>query len=423
MAPDGTAHVVDGVPTGPGSEGRPLSVLALTKSTGGTAFYNRIVLEGLMRTRPGAFDSHTLCLSEQADAYARDLQGLGLSAEAFAMSRYGIDPMGDLRVVRRVGRLLRGRGADVVICHGSKAGFIGRAVGARLGVPVIYCQASLPFQRRIQGWKAPLYGAFELGARLFRGHIVALTESARSATLRARLSAPARIDVIRTGIDVERFRPRGRRDAVVAEFGLDPARPVVGWIGRLEKQKAPLDLVAAIERVAARRPDAQFAVAGEGRLDGAVRARLEGAGLSGRVRLLPWQSDPARTYEGFDIMAMTSLWEGLPLTLLEAMASGAVPASTDVDGCTEVVEDGVSGRLVGPADPDAMAGALDDLLDRHADGRLAAMRAAARRRVVARYSRDRMVAEWAALIERIAAGAGRSDAPSPRAGLPTGAAG
>ena len=384
--------------------GRPVSVLCLTKSTGGTALYNRTLVEGLDRAR---FDTFTLCLSERADDYAAGLLARGLRAEPFAMSRYSIDPAGDLRVLRRALSLVREREVDVILCHGTKAGFIGRAVGAATGVPAIYRQASLPFLRRIQGRRAPVYGALELMARAFGGHIIALTDHAREATLRARLIAPDRISVIRTGIDTGRFRPRGRRAEVVAGFGLDPARPVVGWIGRLEPQKGPLDYVSALERVVPRHPDAQFVMAGEGRLDAEVRSRLDWAGLSGRVRLLPWQSDPARAYEGFDVLAMSSLWEGLPLTLLEAMATGCVPVSTDVDGCADVIEDGTSGRLVPAGDPAAMAAALDDVLGR-AD--LGAMRAQARRRVETVFARDRMIVEWAELLERMRR---RRGAPGP----------
>ena len=378
---------------------RPLSVLALTKSTGGTAFYNRTVLDGLARLGGGGrFESHTLCLSEEAEAYAASLRARGLSAETFPMSRYSVDPGGDLRVLRRAVALVRERGVDVVVSHGSKAGFLARLAGAITGVPAVYRRVSMPFQRRVEGSKAPLYRLLEMAGRTFGGHVVTLTEDARAVTLRAGLARPDRISVIRTGIDLDRFRPRGRRDAVVAGWGLDPARPVVGWIGRFEPQKAPLDHVEALGLVAPRHPGAQFAMAGAGRLEGAVRERAAALGLSGRIRFLPWQPDPAEAYEGFDVLAMSSLWEGLPLTLLEAMASGAVPVATAVDGCPEVVVPGESGLLVPPGDPRALARALDDLLARPD---LDAMRRAARLRVETAFAQGRMIEEWAGLLERL----------------------
>lgn len=375
-----------------------IPVLALTKSTGGIALYHRMLVAAL---DPARFRIHTLCLSENGPAYATDLQALGHTAEAIPMARYSIDPTGDLRVMRHVRDAARRQKAAVILCHGSKAGYIGRAVGRFAGIPSVYCQASLPFLRRVQGRKAPVYWALEYAARGFGGQIVALTEAARNATITHHLAAPDRISVIRTGIDTERFRPRGRRDQVVADLGLDPARPVIGWLGRLEPQKDPECFVRALGPLLQAHPAVQVVIAGEGRLHPEIAARLAGDGLTDRVRLLPWQTDPARTLEGFDLFAMSSRWEGLPLTLLEAMASGCIPVSTDVDGCAEVIEDGVSGRLVPAERPDRMAAALGDLLAGQADW--PQMAQAARARVDTCFNRARMIAEWGDLLARLAA--------------------
>jgi len=130
---------------------------------------------------------------------------------------------------------------------------------------------------------------------------------------------------------------------------------------------------------------------------------LQTSKLLANVRLLPWQNDPGRAYQAMDIFAMSSLWEGLPLTLLEAMASGCAPVSTTVDGCSEAIETGVSGLLVPPGSPAAMAAALDDLLS--SPDRRRAFAAAARQRVLELFDRRRMVREWEALLsEQASAG-------------------
>lgn len=386
-----------------------IKILALTKATGGIAFYNRMLLAAL---DPGRFESHTICLSDNAEAYAAALQAEGLSAEPFAMARYRIRPGGDLRVLRHVLKTARSRQADLLLCHGSKAGFIGRAAGRFLGLPAIYRQASMPFLRRVQGGKAPLYWGLEHLAGRFGGRLVAITEHARRETLARRVVKPGAIRVIRTGIDTARFRPRGIRAAVAAEFGLDPARPVVGWLGRLEPQKAPLDYLAALRIAAPLHPAAQFVIAGEGSLQGAVEQQLASGGLPGNVRLLPWQNDPAHAFQAMDIFAMSSLWEGLPLTLLEAMACGCAPVSTAVDGCSEAVAHGESGLLVPPGDPAAMAAALDSLLADPAHRRACAQ--AARQRVQALFDRKRMVREWETLLEdEVQASGGAAAIPPP----------
>lgn len=365
---------------------KKIRILALTKSTGGIAFYNKMLLSALDQNR---FESHTICLSEGADAYAAELKAVGLSAEVFAMARYRIDPLGDLSVLRYVLKVARAHEADVLICHGSKAGFIGRTAGCILGRPAIYRQASMPFLKRVQGRKAPAYWALEKIGGWFGGKLVAITDYARQETLRNRLVPRDAIQVIRTGVDTDRFRPAGRRETAAEQLGLDAARPIVGWFGRLEPQKAPLDYVAALRRVAPNHPEAQFVMAGEGNLRAEVEHSLRGLR---NVHLLPWQTDLETVFQAVDIYVLSSLWEGLPLTLLQAMSSGCVPVSTTVDGCAEVIETGTSGLLVPPGAPDEMAAALDNLLS--SSERRSGMALAARKRVLDLFDRRQMVREW-----------------------------
>lgn len=375
-----------------------IPILSLTKSTGGIAIYHRSLVAGFA---PDHFAIHTLCLSDNADDFAAELTTLGHSAEAVPMARYRVDIRGDLRVARLAVRQARARGARVILCHGSKAGLIGRAVGWALGIPTVYCQASLPFLPRIQGRKASFYRLVEQGARLFGGHIVALTEGARALSLKHGIAAPHRISVIRSGIDVARFAARGRRAQVRADLGLDPLAPLVLWMGRFETQKAPEIFLAAAVTLCARLPDAQVVVVGEGSQHAQMAATILASPHRARIRLLPWQPDPSALMEATDIICLSSRWEGLPLVLLEAMAIGAVPVSTAVDGCIEVIEDGKCGRLVPADDAPALAAALiETLCNRNA---LAAMSVAAVERVRRDFSVDRMMAEWTATLVELAA--------------------
>ncbi|MBE9639282.1 glycosyltransferase [Salipiger mangrovisoli] len=378
---------------------RQISLLALTKSTGGIALYNKLLLTELRRI---GVRSHTLCLSENSEAYAADLNRRGLGAEPVDMARYSIDLGGDARVLRRVIAASREQDADVIVCHGSKSGFIGRAAGRITGRPVVYRQASMPFQRRVQGAKAPLYWALDFAARGFGGHVVTLTDAARQETLKARLMPPERVSVIRTGVDVERFRPAADRAEARRVMGLDPDRPVVGWMGRIEPQKAPLDYVEALRDLVARYPHVQFVLAGEGRLQPEVEHALAVAGLAGAVRMLGWQSDPVAALQAFDVYVLSSHWEGLPITLLEAMACGCCCISTDVDGCSDALEDGVSGRLVGAGDTAGLARALNSVLhDPDLRNRYAS---AGRHRAVTLFDKETMVAKWVELLSKLTAG-------------------
>lgn len=378
---------------------RQISLLALTKSTGGIALYNKLLLTELRRI---GVRSHTLCLSENAEAYAADLAKRGLGAEPVEMARYSIDPRGDARVLRRVVSASREHAADVIVCHGSKSGFIGRAAGRLTGRPVVYRQASMPFQRRVQGAKAPLYWALDFAARGFGGHIVTLTDYARQQTLAAKLMSADRISVIRTGVDVARFKPATDRAAARAALGLDPDRPwSAGW-GGWSRRRPRSTMCTHCATSWRAHPHVQFVMAGEGRMEREVAQALSAAGLSERVKMLGWQSDPVRALQAFDVYVLSSHWEGLPITLLEAMASGCCCISTDVDGCSDALEDGISGRLVSAGDTGALGQALEgvlqdpDLRERYAE--------AGRHRAVTLFDKETMVAKWVELLSSLTAG-------------------
>ncbi len=376
---------------------KPMPVLALTKSTGGLAVYHRSLVAGLSADE---FAIHTLCLSDNAAEFATELAALGHTAEAVPMARYRIDLRGDLRVARHLVQVARACGARVILCHGSKAGLIGRAVGWAIGIPVVYCQASLPFLRRVQGRKAVAYRLIERAARLFGGHVVALTEEAQSMSLRYGIARLGRISVIRTGIDVNRFAASGRRAAVRARLGITGTAPVVLWMGRFEAQKAPEVFLDAAEILCSRMLDAEVIFVGEGVQATELATRIAAGPYGRRIRLLPWQADPASLMEATDVLCLSSRWEGLPLVLLEAMAIGAVPVSTAVDGCAEVIEEGISGRLVPADDPAALAEALIQTLSDRV--RLAAMSAAAVGRVKRDFSAERMLGDWRRLLLNLA---------------------
>lgn len=371
----------------------PVPVLALTKSTGGIALYHKALVAGLSAQE---FSIHTLCLSDNAEAYASDLRGLGQGAEAVAMARYRLDPLGDLAVYRFGLGVARRMGARIILCHGSKPGFIGRAIGWRLGIPAVYCQASTPFLPRVQGLRAPFYLMLEYLARGFGGRIVALTETARRISLAHRLASPQSISVIRTGIDAKSFSPQGRKAAIRARLGLPDAATVILWMGRFERQKAPDLFLEALARVMPGRGELHVLMVGEGSQAADLNARCKALPDAARLHILPWQAEPDQMMEASDILCLSSRWEGLPLVLIEAMAMGLAPVSTAVDGCAEVIEAGRNGWLVPPEDAGALAEALAQAAD---DGAArACVAAAARARVTRDFSQDRMLGDWRALL-------------------------
>ncbi|MEM9555764.1 MAG: glycosyltransferase [Acidobacteriota bacterium] len=233
--------------------------------------------------------------------------------------------------------------------------------------------------------------------RLTRGwadRVVAVSEAVRTELLATEGIDPAKVVVIQNGIDLDRFRSGGDRDTARARFGLPPSAPLVGAVGRFHGPKGLVHLIDAFARLVARRDDdssphaAQLVLAGDGPDAERLRHRVTGHRLDHRVRFLGYLEDPSALYPALDVYALPSLAEGSPNALLEAMGSGCAAVASAVGGVPEALTDGEHGLLVPPADPDALATALERLLGDDALRRRLAT--AARRRVEDEFSLDVM---------------------------------
>jgi len=200
---------------------------------------------------------------------------------------------------------------------------------------------------------------------------------------------PARIVTVENGIDTNRFAPDvaplPRR-----AFGIADGALVFGAAMRLTEQKNPLQLVDAFARVAAAQPHAVLAIAGDGALRDALRAHADALGVGARVHLLGACPAPERFYTMIDVFVLASLYEGLPLALLEAMAAGRRLAVTRVGQVGDVLA-GLDVTPVAAGDPDALAAAM------LAAAAHAGPSAPLRRRVEERYSVRRMARDYARL--------------------------
>jgi glycosyltransferase involved in cell wall biosynthesis len=213
------------------------------------------------------------------------------------------------------------------------------------------------------------------------------------------LRVPRRVQVIHNGIDGERF-VAAERDGVRRELGLGDAF-VVGTAAVLTRQKGLFHLLEAARLVKAADPGIRFVVAGDGPLRAELEARARTLGVDDVVRFVGYRRDVPELLAALDLHVMPSLWEGLPLALLEALASGKPIVATRVGGNPEVVEDGVNGLVVPPADPAAIARAV--LALRRDPAARARMQAANLERFARRFSVGAMTAAhlraYRALVE------------------------
>jgi sugar transferase (PEP-CTERM/EpsH1 system associated) len=207
-----------------------------------------------------------------------------------------------------------------------------------------------------------------------------------------------RISLIYNGVDSEKFCPNSSRRILPEDFAPQGAF-VVGTMGRLEPVKDQVTLARAVCRIVQLRPELKnilrLVIAGDGSLKGEILETLAQARLSELAWLPGFLNDCAQLYRCFDVFVLPSLREGISNTLLEAMASENPVVGTDVGGTGEIVLNGQTGKLIPPADPEALAHSIlayvDDPSERLAHGR------AGRVRVLANFSLKAMIEKYGAL--------------------------
>ncbi len=195
----------------------------------------------------------------------------------------------------------------------------------------------------------------------------------------------------------EEERPEARR--LRAEMRVGFARPLLVAVGRLEEQKGHLVLLEAASRLRALGLDFVLAVAGQGSLAGELAERARQLGLEERIRWMGQLEEPGPLLLAADVFVLPSRWEGMPLTLLEAMARGRAVVASGVGGVPEVVVDGVNGLLVPPGDPEVLTQALGRLCRAPAERELLGEEAA--ETVRSTYTWERVVEGFEAVYDEV----------------------
>ncbi len=328
-----------------------------------------------------------------ADGELRSAMAADGIATTWLPTRDGIKPGLGLELARH----LRARRIDVLHSHHLGPFLYGTLAAALSRVPHVHTEHSVELydvrRRRV---------AARIMPRL--AHVVGVTPAI--ADWRRRELGGPEIDVIPNGVPIPDALPTADdRASARALAGAEDAGPdgfVVGCVARLAPEKDHATLLEAFAKVVTLRPDARLVLVGDGECRAALTARAERADLVGRVLLLGERHDLDRLYPGFDLAALASTREGLPLAVLEAMGHGQAVVATAVGGLPGLLADG-GGVTVSPGDPDALAAAI---LDYAADpARRARDGEAARRLAETRYGLDAMTSRYVELYERVAGGA------------------
>jgi glycosyltransferase involved in cell wall biosynthesis len=274
-----------------------------------------------------------------------------------------ISPVNDRRAVRELIHYFQSNKTDVVHTHSAKAGAVGRIAAHRSGVPaIIHTFHGFPFHNFQSRARRAAYISIErrLGRLTHEFHAIGDTVAAEA--IRLGIATPERVRVVASAIEtgIVPTSPE-RRSQARRILGVDDTTPLVGTVGRLDFQKAPLDMIRAI--AAMQRDDVHLMWVGGGPLMDEALQLIERSGLSDRIKLLGERRDVPRILPAFDVFAMSSLYEGIPCAVIEAMSCGIPVAATAVNGVPEVVKHRKTGLLARPGEPETLARAIEMILD------------------------------------------------------------
>ena len=299
-----------------------------------------------------------------------------------------------IKTLLKMKRQLRQNDFDILHTHGGTAGFWGRAAATLNRSPraKIHTYHGLHYLSEAHEGRR----SFQLADRLalpFTTKLICVCESDFKKGLAAKIVTEKKGVVIHNGIELEKFSHQTKREDLRKEFGVGKDEIVFGTVGRLHKQKAQDILLRAFRMVADQRPNVRLWIVGDGELRSGLERLAQELGIVGKVNFLGERTDIPELLSAMDIFVLSSLWEGQPIVLLEAMASSKPVVTTNVDGIPEIVEDGKSGLLVEAGAAESLSLAMERLL---VDSQL--------RKEFAVKGRDRMSAKFTArhMAERVA---------------------
>lgn len=361
-------------------------------NVGGPAIQAGLLTAGL---RPDRFETLLVAGTEGAEeGNVLALGRLPSTLDPIVVPELGrrISPLDDLRALSKVIAIARAYRPDIVHTHLAKAGFVGRVAGRLAGAQaIVHTFHGSVFRNYFGRRESALYLGIERQLARITTRIIAITERQRI-ELAQLLGLPRdKIVHIPLGLDLSPFRDAPDRLVARAQLGLSSNRPVVGLVARLVPVKDVATFLRAMKLLVRDVPELAVIVAGDGEDRLALEAVAAELELTGRCQFLGWRADLPVIYAALDTLALSSINEGTPVSVIEAMATGRPVVATAVGGVPDVVRHGQHGFLVQPRDPEALASAIRRVLF---DRNLAkALGSEGRKSALARYDVARLLGD------------------------------
>jgi glycosyltransferase involved in cell wall biosynthesis len=298
------------------------------------------------------------------------LRDRGIRHVPVAMTRT-FDPRGDAGALLDLQRVFARERPDIVHTHTPKGGLLGQLAARMAGVPVVVNTLhGFYFHEHMAPWSRRFYVLMEQVAAAASDHILSQNPEDIATAVAEHIAPPERLELLGNGIDLQRFSPEAVDDderlATRNACGFGPDDVVVGFVGRLVREKGVVELMEAIARVRRQHPRVRLLVVGPvdvDKPDALSPACAADAGVDDITHFAGFRSDLPALYAAMDLLVLPSWREGFPRVPMEAAAMTRPVVVTDIRGCREVVVDGVTGLLVPVRDVAALAVGIAALVE------------------------------------------------------------
>jgi glycosyltransferase involved in cell wall biosynthesis len=383
----------------------PIRVLEVVEATtAGTKKHVLSLVKTLDRTQ---FSVAVACPRVRSHAYGdtsfvEELESQGDMTIHLVEMRRNIHPLSDTKALVALYRVIKGGRYHIVHAHSSKAGVLGRMAAKWAGTPVVlYTPHGFAFRGIRSKLIRRAYVQIERLCGLWTDRIVCVSPTEREEALRNRIAPGDKLVVIENGLDLGEFVLPLDSMAKKRQLGLESRGLIVGTVGRLSWGKGLGCFLEAAARVSTAYPNVQFLIVGNGEARKDLELLAKDLGISTQTVFTGFRPDSLEILTLMDVFVLPSPHEAMPYTVLEAMASEKPVIAIEVTGAQDAVQQGETGLLLPPQDPEALATAIMALLRDEAKSQ--AMGLAGREVVESRFTLAQMVRQteelYATLLE------------------------
>lgn len=253
----------------------------------------------------------------------------------------------DRNAIKIVRGLIKEYQPNVIYCHSSKAGGIGRIANIGLRFPIVYNPHGWAFNMNNSWMRKELYLWIERFLALFTTKIIAISNYEKLSAVEKRVTSAKRIKVIFNGIDIDNIHWKLSENSITRDsLGIEHDAYVVGMVGRISPQKSPDIFVRAAVEIHKRIPKSYFIIVGDGDQRGEIEQLVCEMGLQKSITITGWVDNPLSYIMLFDQALLLSRWEGFGLVLAEYMKLGKPVVATEINAIPDLITDHDNGLLV-----------------------------------------------------------------------------